>query len=216
MHKMASCVALAVVFVSGSAHAQRSIEPVSAWILPSDYPAEAITKQQGGLVTLRFRIVASGRVEKCKSVFATAPALLVRVACQRVEERARYMPAHDVAGTPVESEGELTVRWLPTTGGVNVTSPFGGAMPVGSPGEWMTDNDYAWVTQGRGDTDAELVFDIGKQGQLTNCGFTAKGNAETSRRTCLLLAQRARFRPPVGDHGEPLDTRGTIVMQWRH
>jgi Gram-negative bacterial TonB protein C-terminal len=216
MRKLILGAGLALLFGSGSAQAQQAIDPVSAWIVPADYPADAAGKGQGGLVTMRFRIAASGRVEKCKSVFTSAPMLLTRISCQRIEERARYAPAHDRTGTPVESEGELTARWRPETADVEVTSRFGGAMPIGNPGAWMTDDDYAQVTQGRGDADAELVFEIGTEGRVTRCGFTALGNAKTSERTCKLLTQRARFRPPVGDHGEPLVTQGTLTMLWRH
>ncbi len=215
MRMLIAAAALAGFWWSGSAQAQQAIGPVSAWIVPADYPAGAAAKGRGGLVSMRFRIAASGRVEKCKPVYTSAPALLARIACQRIEERARYAPAHDAAGTPVDSEGELAARWLPESAHVDVSSKFGGAVPIGNPGEWMTDDDYRLVTQGRGDTDAELVFEIGIDGRVTRCAYTQLGDPKTSERTCQLLAQRARFRQPVGDHGEPLVTQGTIIMNWR-
>lgn len=216
MRMLLSGAVLVLLAGCGSAHAQRAVEPVSAWIGAADYPSEAAAKGQGGLVTMRFRIAASGRVENCKALYATAPAPLARLSCQLVEQRARYVPAYDAAGTPIASEGELTARWDPQSRGVALKSQFGGAMPIGSPGAWMTDDDYRLVTQGRGDSDAELIFDIGAEGRVTSCAFAPRGNAETAKRTCQLLAQRARFRPPVGAHGEPLATQGTITMLWRH
>lgn len=216
MRVLIGSAVLAMIFSGGGAQAQRAIGPVSAWIVPADYPEDAAAKGRGGIVTMQFRIAASGRVEKCRPIFSSAQAALARISCQRIEERGRYVPAHDAAGTPVASEGQLSARWNPQTRDVTVESKFGGAMPLGEPGAWMTNNDYAVVTQGRGDSDAELFFDIGTDGRLTRCAFSALGNAETSRRTCQLLAQRARFRPPVGDHGEPLAVQGTITMLWRH
>lgn len=216
MHKFMTGALLALLFGGGSARAQQAIGPISTWIVAADYPAELAAKRLGGIVSMRFRITASGRVEKCKPVYMTAPAPLARISCQRIEERARYLPAYDACGKPRESEGRLAAHWRPELPSADVEMPYGGAIPIEDPGQWMTDDDYALITQGRGDTDAELVFEIGIDGRVTKCGFTTLGNAKTSARTCQLLAQRARFRQPVGDHGQPLVTQGTITMHWRH
>jgi hypothetical protein len=207
---------LTLLFASGSAHAQRLAGPVSTWIVAEDYPAEDVAKGRGGVVNMHFRITATGRVENCKPQFASTSAQLARLSCQLIEARARYLPAHDAVGNPVASEGELIARWDAQARSVDLKSQFGGAMPIGSPGGWMTDDDYLLVTQGRGDGDVSLIFDIGTDGRLTGCAFAATSNAETGKRTCQLLAQRARFHPPVGDHGEPLATQGSITMHWRH
>lgn len=216
MRKFLLSAVLVMLAGCGSAQAQRAIGPVSAWITSADYPADDVAKGQGGVVTLRFQIAASGRVESCKPLYATTPASIARLTCQLVEQRARYLPAYNSAGVPVASEGELMARWDAQNHAVLLKSQFGGAMPVGSPGSWMTDDDYRLVTQGRGDSDVELVFGIGTEGRLTSCAFAPGSNAHTATRTCQLLAQRARFRPPVGERGEPLASQGSITMHWRH
>lgn len=194
--------AAAQVFATDPAH----------WIITQDYPAEALARREDGVVNLSFKIAPDGAATDCKIIYATASKRLRNLSCALVVQRARYRPAHDEAGKPIAGEDRLVVRWQAQPAHVEVESEFGGAIPLSPPQLWATDNDYALITQGRGDADPDMRFTIGTDGRIANC--TASEGA-TGARTCALLAKRARFRQPRGERGEPLATRGHVAVHWR-
>lgn len=179
---------------------------------PADYPAESLARREEGTVNLSFAIGPDGTASDCKILYATAPQRLRKQSCALVVARARYTPARDQAGVAIAGEDRLVLRWQARPSVVEVESQFGGAIPLSPPQDWLTDNDHARVTQGRGNADVDMRFKVGSDGRIESCTASA---GMTGIRTCALLTTRARFRQPRGERGEPLSTNGHIVMHWR-
>lgn len=83
----------------------------ATWFTTDDYPAEALRKDEQGLVVIRYRVALDGRVDQCTVVTPSASASLNAASCNILRERARFTPAHDARGCPVPSYSTRRIRW---------------------------------------------------------------------------------------------------------
>jgi TonB family protein len=89
------------------------------------------------------------------------------------------------------------------------------ATPRGSPGNWITTNDYPSRAL-RDERQGIVVFvlDIGPDGRVSGCQITASsGSADLDAVTCSTITRRARFNPALDGSGEP--TTGTYSSRVR-
>ena len=77
-----------------------------------DYPADAIRKEQQGLVSYRATVGIDGRVSQCEIVVSSGSASLDKATCQIIQRRARFSPARDQQGAPVEDHFDGRIRWV--------------------------------------------------------------------------------------------------------
>jgi hypothetical protein len=91
------------------------------------------------------------------------------------------------------------------------------AMPLGNPGEWLTDEDYpaeAFQDDVSGVTGFRLAID--ELGMPTLCSVTAtSGSALLDATTCAKLMERARFHPVVDDSGQAVPGFYENMVRWR-
>jgi protein TonB len=87
----------------------------AAWrsgaIRDSDYPREASRAKVGGEVEVRFTIQPTGRVTGCRVSRSSGDASLDAITCQLIEERFRFKPATNTAGTPIASQYGWRQSW---------------------------------------------------------------------------------------------------------
>jgi protein TonB len=86
--------------------------PLRPIITPSDYPSEAVRKGWQGDVTVELTVSPKGRVSHCAIAKSSGYQLLDDQTCKLMTKRARFKPATDANGLPVEQH--LTpepVRW---------------------------------------------------------------------------------------------------------
>lgn len=87
------------------------IEGGGSWISDSDYPSEAMRKNQSGPVVARYTVGADGKVRECVAVVSSgAPALDART-CQALGRR-KYQPAIGADGTSVAAQVIITIHWM--------------------------------------------------------------------------------------------------------
>jgi TonB family protein len=85
---------------------------LTTYFTSGDYPREAVRARQQGAVRLWLRINAEGRVSDCRILQSSGTPLLDETTCNILRERARYTPAHNAQGQPVESfDGDYTINW---------------------------------------------------------------------------------------------------------
>ena len=77
---------------------ERLLELLSA----DDYPAEAVSKRLEGSVMAELRISKDGRVIGCSIIKSSGHRILDDRTCQIFTERARFRPARDQYGQPME------------------------------------------------------------------------------------------------------------------
>lgn len=81
------------------------------WFTTDDYPSRSLSNGDEGVVTIKWDINESGRVENCVVVSSSGHAELDRVSCALMTRRGRYAPALDQAGNPIRSTQSRKVVW---------------------------------------------------------------------------------------------------------
>ena len=82
-----------------------------AWLSYFDYPPIAIKERMTGRVGFRLRVSKLGRVSECNITVSSGHALLDETTCKGLQRRARFLPATDEKGLPVEGTYTSSVRW---------------------------------------------------------------------------------------------------------
>lgn len=91
-----------------------------------------------------------------------------------------------------------------------------GAMPKGSPGNWVTTNDYPTrdIRQGNEGT-AIFLLAITADGKVSDCQITrSTGYAGLDQATCSKISQRARFDPARNESGQRVPGTYTGSITW--
>ena len=86
-------------------------KPRSTWVTADDYPDVALRAEEEGSVTVKLAIDRGGEVAGCDVVQSSGSAALDTATCRTVRRRARYQPATDQSGQPVDATDNHTVRW---------------------------------------------------------------------------------------------------------
>ncbi|WP_310533368.1 energy transducer TonB [Novosphingobium sp.] len=78
----------------------------------SDYPASALRERITGTVRFRAIVDTVGRVSECIIVQSAGSPALDEATCRLVRERARFTPALNTRGKPVQGTYQNAVRWV--------------------------------------------------------------------------------------------------------
>jgi protein TonB len=76
-----------------------------------DYPRKALRHGWQGNVGVDLTVGTNGRVRGCRVTESSGHEVLDDATCKIVSERARFMPAQDAAGKPVESHYSTHIDW---------------------------------------------------------------------------------------------------------
>lgn len=95
--------------------------------------------------------------------------------------------------------------------------PGGRPEPVGSPGDWATDNDYPLEAQAkRIETNVHFRLSVDTAGKVTDCVVQDRiPPAGFGDLTCNLMRARARFRPAHDAGGSPVASYFASTVRWR-
>jgi TonB family protein len=83
----------------------------AAWLTNEDYPAEALRDGAEGAVGVYLRVDAAGAVVACTVTTSSGWKSLDDATCALMGQRARFIPALDLAGRPVAASYSLRYRW---------------------------------------------------------------------------------------------------------
>lgn len=89
----------------------RLIRSANSLISSDDYPIAAARSGVQGKVTVELLIDVSGRVSGCNLLQSSGSQDLDGATCTLLTRRARYYPARNNVGTPVESRVTSSIRW---------------------------------------------------------------------------------------------------------
>lgn len=84
---------------------------VASLISDEDYPASAVRANEQGRTGFRLTISTTGRVSNCVVTNSSGSAMLDSTTCRILRMRARFTPARDVKGEPVEGFYEGAITW---------------------------------------------------------------------------------------------------------
>lgn len=96
---------------SGLSRPVLPVGPRAGWLSPDDYPQDARTLGENGMVQVRLDIDESGTVVGCRVLFRTNPDKFADTTCELLRKRARFQPALDRDGRPVRSYYFHKVIW---------------------------------------------------------------------------------------------------------
>jgi len=132
-------------------------------------------------------------------------------------------PQPTMAPDPGPSTGELggdAILPLPLPKPLPSTEPTGTASPArprGSPGLWVTTDDYppgAIRSEREGVT--RFSLSIGSDGKVRNCTIVASsGHSDLDRATCTKLTSRAKFKPATDVGGNPVSGTYAGAVRWK-
>ena len=91
------------------------------------------------------------------------------------------------------------------------------ATPVGSPGMWVTDDDYPVAATLDGvEGTAGFVLNLDADGRVADCKISSSTGSETlDETTCIVLKQRARFNPARDAKNSPIPDTYNGRITWR-
>jgi periplasmic protein TonB len=89
----------------------RPLGPVQRLFRSSDYPLEAYAFNAQGRAEFRAIVDVDGRIRRCRIVRSSWVRLFGSLTCAILRERARFEPARDAAGNPVEDVIASSVSW---------------------------------------------------------------------------------------------------------
>jgi periplasmic protein TonB len=81
------------------------------WVTTEDYPAWAVRYEVTGRVRVDLEVDRDGRVTSCEVSESSGVADLDVLACEKISERGRFVPAHDADGDPTAGHWASTVVW---------------------------------------------------------------------------------------------------------
>jgi TonB family protein len=82
------------------------------WATTDDYPASAIRNEESGTAGFTVTIGVDGRVTQCTIISSSASAALDEATCRLVRERAKFQPALNAKGKPVEDHYTNRIKWV--------------------------------------------------------------------------------------------------------
>lgn len=76
-----------------------------------DYPTDAYREHKSGTVGVTLRIGVDGSVKDCAVTSSSGSELLDSAACASLKKRAKFTPAADNDGNPIEADYQINVTW---------------------------------------------------------------------------------------------------------
>ena len=89
------------------------------------------------------------------------------------------------------------------------------AEPITDPAQWVLSSDYpADALANNEEGTSQVTLTVNDEGQVETC--TARGESESlNRATCMLMRDRARFKPALDKDGQPTNARFVRSVRWR-
>jgi hypothetical protein len=193
--------------------AQRRLTPLEDVATSADLPKNAISAGAWSEVQAEFDISTDGRAENCLTTYAVKP-WLRDVTCKLIQERMRYVPAHDASRKPVRGRDMISVTWgaAPAKTMVGLTD-YGGARPKTAVASWMRLPSMSRAPLERGST--YVRFEIRADGSVGQCAIiSVVGDQKVAEHLCKSLQGWATFRSPVDEKGQPFAVIGSVKYDW--
>jgi periplasmic protein TonB len=83
-----------------------------SWVTPEDYPSGPLREGAQGVTGFRVTIDTSGKVSGCEVTSSSGNDQLDKATCQYVTRRARFKPAADPDGHPMNGSYASRVKWV--------------------------------------------------------------------------------------------------------
>jgi TonB family protein len=199
---------------------QRARANLNSYFSTDDYPAAALRADHRGTVAFSLGIGVNGRVADCRITVSSGSEPLDAATCRILRSRARYIPARDAGGTPVEGRDSGRVTWAlpdPPEDRAGIAMAYRPARPlepeVGDP---AAADIPPGVPGPPGEGVSWLRVAIGPDGQVIGCDIrVSSGSSALDAAACRLYAARARFEPARDMAGAAVCDVAWTGLDWR-
>ena len=164
-----------------------------SWVVTNDYPTYSLAYDEEGTTGFRVTIGVDGKVSHCAVTSSSGYELLDTATCKNITRRARFTPALDNDGNPIEGNFSNRVIWripaMPSFAKQTDLLPAGPQATFGVRIE-ISELDYpleALEKGVRGQT--SVLLSISEMGDVTNCSVkTGTGNPALDAQSCKLAS----------------------------
>ncbi len=211
--------------------------PLQSYVARDDYPSSARQRAEEGTVTFDLAVGPYGRVTHCTIVRSSGSSALDNASCRIMRSRARFTPARDLHGNPVDDLGRAALRWslaagapltaryAPAATGWPSSAPApipGGAVVVEPPraranlASYVSQGDYPASALARGEQGiVRFRLAVGVDGRVADCEIIrTSGSTALDNATCRIMRSRARFTPARNSNGNPVPASIESEIGW--
>jgi TonB family protein len=188
-----------------------------SWVTTNDYPVRSLRTESEGVSSFRLTIGTDGRVTGCQITGSNGDPDLDLATCTNVTRRARFQPALDRQGNPVEGYYSNRVRWqIPLDPSyikqveILSTSP----QLLGWPE--IADSDYPLVSRiQRQGGDVIVAVDVSEMGRVRACAVReSSGFAALDIQSCVLAKRMTNYAPAYDTTGKPIGGKVMLNFTW--
>ena len=169
------------------------------WVVAYDYPSRSLAYDEEGTTGFRLTIGLDGKVSDCAIISSSGFALLDAATCKHITRRARFSPALDNDGNPIEGSYSNRVTWrLPEMPSFAQQIDLVPSGPQATFGVRIEINELSYPLEAlekgmRGHANVLLL--ISETGNVTSCSVkTSTGSPLLDTRSCD-LASKWTFLP---------------------
>lgn len=199
----------------------RAFANLGAYFSADDYPAAAIDAEEEGNVGFQLLIGTDGRVAQCVVTASSGSVSLDAATCRILTARARYRPARDWRGNPMQGRDSGRVSWqLPLNnedGRAGVPIPHDSAYRQFNFRTLLSPADYpeaAFRARAAGVSTVRLT--VGTDGRVIACAVEeGSGSGALDAAACRIVTARARYGAAKDAAGAPLCDIDVIAVTWR-
>ena len=93
----------------------------------------------------------------------------------------------------------------------------GSAEPIGSPGDWVSTDDYPSAALAEDRTGITAFrLQVNAKGEVSNCEISvSSGHSDLDNATCDLVSMRARFKPAMDNQGKAVPGTYSNKVRWQ-
>lgn len=191
------------------------------WANTNDYPQKALMNQVEGTTGFSVTVGPDGRVASCQIISSSGSPDLDQATCTNVTLRARFDPALDGSGKPVEGRYQNRVRWqipnLVSMGSAPLQSNSYPRSPqiLNPLSLRIAPEDYPSAARDalqEGVTAFTLDIDAG--GKVGNCAVTTSSGFPALDGQACVVARKWAFQPARNLDGGPTAGRTSHNIRW--
>jgi hypothetical protein len=184
------------------------------WLTPADFPAAAFAAKDI-YIGVRMRVGANDAILDCvPRGFDNDPAYFARI-CGLLKQRAHFMHALTLDGSPVEGEVALTIEFthrVPYTG-PPLPRPPGIAMPGGiwKDAQPLAGQMSSGIPKGLPNRHPVAELGISVQGAVARCVVRNSTGTDAGDIALCKALRATPFAPAQGQHGDPMPQSGRVI-----
>lgn len=198
---------------------QRARANLNSYFSMDDYPAAAIRAYHEGTTAFRLLIGPDGRVAECAVTGSSGSAPLDEATCRILRSRARYTPARNAEGSPVNGADSGRVTWrLPGSydrAGLAMAYRPTRLLNAEATHPTLADLPPAVTPPPDPNRRSGLRLVVGQQGRVVACDIQmTSGSPALDAAACQLYFARARYEPGRNQGGFAVCDVTWDLVEW--